>query len=76
MKKKQIDVILSDYDGTLCSVTSVRNGIGPVGTIPKGLEQILFHISKHIPVCIISIKTLSFFIVGQDLPRSYHVFLD
>jgi hypothetical protein len=58
MKKKQIDVILSDYDGTLCSVTSVRNGIGPVGIIPKGLEQILFHISERIPVCIISSKEI------------------
>jgi trehalose-6-phosphatase len=60
MKKKQIDAILSDYDGTLCSATSVRNGVGPVGTIPKELEQILFHISEHIPVCIISSKDFRF----------------
>jgi trehalose-6-phosphatase len=60
MKKKQIDVILSDYDGTLCSTTSARNGIGPVGTIPKELEQILFRISEHIPVCIISSKDFEF----------------
>jgi HAD superfamily hydrolase (TIGR01484 family) len=60
MKKKQIDAILSDYDGTLCSTTSVRNGVGPVGTIPQGLEQLLFHISENIPVCIISSKDFAF----------------
>jgi HAD superfamily hydrolase (TIGR01484 family) len=60
MKKKQIDVILSDYDGTLCSTPSVRNGIGPVGTIPEDLEQILFHISERIPICIISSKDFEF----------------
>jgi hypothetical protein len=51
MERKQVDAILSDYDGTLCPTTSVRNdnrfGIG--GTIPLGLEQILFRISEHIP---------------------------
>jgi trehalose-6-phosphatase len=60
MKKKQIDVILSDYDGTLCSTPSVRNGIGPIGTIPQDLEQILFHISERIPICIISSKDFEF----------------
>jgi hypothetical protein len=30
MKKKHIDDILSGYDGTLCSTTSVKSGIGPV----------------------------------------------
>ena len=60
MKKKQIDAILSDYDGTLCSTTSVRNGVSSVGTIPKELEHILFHISERIPVCIISSKDFKF----------------
>jgi hypothetical protein len=48
MERKQVKGILSDYDGTLCPTTSVRNdnrfGIG--GTIPQGLEQILFHLSN------------------------------
>jgi hypothetical protein len=56
MKKKQIDAILSDYDGTLCSTTSVKSSIGHVNTIPYELEQILFIIAKHIPVSIISSK--------------------
>ena len=35
MKGKQIDAILSDYDGTLCPTTSVRaGGSYDVGTIP------------------------------------------
>ena len=61
MKGKQINAILSDYDGTLCPTTSVRGGCSyDVGTIPQGLEQILFHISDHIPVCIISSKDFEF----------------
>jgi HAD superfamily hydrolase (TIGR01484 family) len=60
MKKRQIDAILSDYDGTLCSTTSVRSGISLVDTIPQELEQILFRISEYIPVCIISSKDFLF----------------
>jgi trehalose-6-phosphatase len=60
MKRKEIDAILSDYDGTLCSTTSVKGGIGIVDRIPQELEQILFGISKHIPICIISSKDFAF----------------
>jgi HAD superfamily hydrolase (TIGR01484 family) len=60
MKKKQINAIFSDYDGTLCSTTSVRGGISLVDTIPQELEQILFRISKRIPICIISSKDFVF----------------
>lgn len=61
MKRKQIGAILSDYDGTLCPTTSVRDGSSyGVGMIPQGLEQILFRISEHIPVCIISSKDFRF----------------
>lgn len=60
MKRKEIDAILSDYDGTLCSTTSVKGGIGIVDRIPQELEQILFGISKHIPICIISSKDFVF----------------
>jgi HAD superfamily hydrolase (TIGR01484 family) len=60
MKRKQIDAILSDYDGTLCPTTSVRNDTSLVDPIPQELEQILFHISKRIPVCIISSKDFIF----------------
>jgi hydroxymethylpyrimidine pyrophosphatase-like HAD family hydrolase len=62
LETMRLDAILSDYDGTLCPTTSVRNdnrfGVG--GAIPQGLEQILFSISKHIPVCIISSKDFAF----------------
>jgi hypothetical protein len=60
MKEKQIDAILSDYDGTLCSTTSVKSSIGHVNTIPYELEQILFIIAKHIPISIISSKDFEF----------------
>jgi HAD superfamily hydrolase (TIGR01484 family) len=62
MERKQVNAILSDYDGTLCPTTSVRddNRCNVAGTIPQGLEQILFRISEHIPVCIISSKDFEF----------------
>jgi HAD superfamily hydrolase (TIGR01484 family) len=58
--KRQVSAILSDYDGTLCSTTSVRSGIGITNTISQGLEQILFRISEFIPICIISSKDFAF----------------
>jgi hypothetical protein len=48
---------LSDYDGTLCPTNSVRN---QDGTIPEELRQVLWDISKRIPVCIISSKDYHF----------------
>jgi trehalose-6-phosphatase len=53
----RIAAILSDYDGTLCPTDSVKN---KVGTIPEELEQILWDISRQIPVCIISSKDYHF----------------
>jgi HAD superfamily hydrolase (TIGR01484 family) len=61
MKRKQVNAILSDYDGTLCPTTAVRGNISNgIGKIPQGLEQILFRISDRIPVCIISSKDFTF----------------
>jgi hypothetical protein len=62
MERKQVKGILSDYHGTLCPTTSIKddNRFGIGGTIPHELEQILFRISEHIPVCIISSKDFEF----------------
>jgi HAD superfamily hydrolase (TIGR01484 family) len=61
MERKQVDAILSDYDGTLCPTAVVRDNISNgVGKIPQQLEQILFRISNRIPVCIISSKDFEF----------------
>src|SRR5919108_423960 len=61
MERKQVNAILSDYDGTLCPTTAIRDdSSNSEGTIPQELEQILFRISKYIPVCIISSKDLAF----------------
>ena len=53
----RITAILSDYDGTLCPTHSIRN---QDGTIPEELRQVLWDISKRIPVCIISSKDYHF----------------
>jgi trehalose-6-phosphatase len=60
MERKQVNAILSDYDGTLCSTTSVRDNISLVDTISRELEQILFHVSELIPICIVSSKDFAF----------------
>jgi hypothetical protein len=55
MERRQVDVLLSDYDGTLCPTTLVRgDGSDSVGKIPSELEQVLDRISERIPVCTIS----------------------
>jgi trehalose-6-phosphatase len=61
MERKQVNAILSDYDGTLYPTTAIRDdSSNSEGTIPQELEQILFRISKYIPVCIISSKDFAF----------------
>jgi trehalose-6-phosphatase len=60
MKRTQVNALLSDYDGTLCPTASLRGEGSLSGTIPQELEQILFYISEHIPLCIISSKDFAF----------------
>jgi trehalose-6-phosphatase len=62
MEGKRVVAILSDYDGTLCPTTSVRDDNSYVsgGTIQQGLEQMLFRIPDRIPLCIISSKDFAF----------------
>jgi HAD superfamily hydrolase (TIGR01484 family) len=61
MERKQIDILLSDFDGTLCPTTSLRgDGSNSWGVIPSELEQLLSRISERIPVCIISSKDFKF----------------
>ena len=61
MERRQVDVLLSDYDGTLCPTTSVRgHGSNSRGVIPSELKQVLDRISESIPVCIISSKDFEF----------------
>lgn len=57
-KRKQVNLILSDYDGTLCATTSVKGNTS--NGIPQGLEKILFRLSDRIPVCIISSKDFKY----------------
>jgi HAD superfamily hydrolase (TIGR01484 family) len=54
----QISAILSDYDGTLCPTGSIKNQ--EENLIPADLEDILWNISKRIPICIVSSKDFGF----------------
>ena len=54
----QISVILSDYDGTLCSASHIKDFSS--NKIPIELNDTLSEISKHIPVCIVSSKDYGF----------------
>jgi HAD superfamily hydrolase (TIGR01484 family) len=60
MKRLRVNALLSDYDGTLCPTASVRGDSNVGGTIPQELEQLLFCISKRIPICILSSKDFAF----------------
>ena len=52
----KISAIVSDYDGTLCPTSSLYSN----NYIPQDLYNILFDISKCIPICIISSKDFNF----------------
>ena len=52
-----INAILSDYDGTLSPIKTIRSDME---SIPKQLEGILWKIAQTIPVCIISSKDYHF----------------
>jgi len=54
----KISAILSDYDGTLCPTSSIKND--EENLIPADLEEILWGLSKKIPVCIVSSKDFAF----------------
>ena len=54
---KRVTAILSDYDGTLCPVASLRT---KNNRIPEELEKVLQIISDIIPICIISSKDFPF----------------
>jgi hypothetical protein len=54
----QISAILSDYDGTLCSTSNMRDFSR--NQIPIELDTTLSEISKDIPVCVISSKDFGF----------------
>jgi HAD superfamily hydrolase (TIGR01484 family) len=54
----QISTILSDYDGTLCSTSNVKDPSS--NKIPVELDATLSNISKAIPVCVISSKDFGF----------------
>jgi hydroxymethylpyrimidine pyrophosphatase-like HAD family hydrolase len=55
--ENKITAILSDYDGTLSPMNLVKN---KDATIPMELEDVLWEVSKRIPVCIISSKDYHF----------------
>lgn len=59
----RIGAILSDYDGTLCPISSLRsrdNSSSNSSRIPERLEKILWNISEKIDVCIVSSKDFGF----------------
>jgi HAD superfamily hydrolase (TIGR01484 family) len=58
----KISAIVSDYDGTLCPTSSLYSN----NHIPQDLYNILFDISKCIPICIISSKDFNF--IGPNVP--------
>jgi HAD superfamily hydrolase (TIGR01484 family) len=52
----KISALISDYDGTLCPISSQSLS----NSLPEDLQNILLDISKFIPVCIVSSKDFHF----------------
>ena len=61
----KISAIFSDYDGTLCPTSSLYSN----NYISQDLYNILFDISKCIPICIISSKDFNFIGPNVDFAR-------
>jgi len=61
----KISAIVSDYDGTLCPISSLYSN----NHIPQDLHSILLDISKSIPVCIITSKEFAFIEPNIDFAK-------
>src|SRR5262245_42679756 len=61
----KISAIVSDYDGTLCPISSLYSN----NHIPQDLHNILLDISKYIPVCIITSKEFAFIEPNMDFAK-------
>jgi hydroxymethylpyrimidine pyrophosphatase-like HAD family hydrolase len=57
---KLIRAIFSDYDGTLCSSSAVRDTSLGQNRIPVEIREVLQEIAEQIPICIISSKDYFF----------------
>lgn len=58
MNSMKIFAIISDYDGTLCPAGDIR--VESRNRIPAELQNVLWEISRNIPVCILSSKDSGF----------------
>jgi hypothetical protein len=58
-KMEHVAAILSDFDGTLCSTSSIKYD-SCSNFIPRPVEDILCEISLSIPICIITSKDFDF----------------
>ena len=61
----KISAIVSDYDGTLCPISSLYSN----NHIPQDLHNILLDISNYIPVCIITSKEFAFVEPNLDFAK-------
>ena len=59
-KMAQVAAILSDFDGTLCSTSSIKYNYYDSNFIPRPTEDTLCEISSSIPICIITSKDFDF----------------
>lgn len=62
----KIGAIVTDYDGTICPTNSMYSQTNP---IPEDLYSILIQISKKIPICILSSKSLEFLIPSYGFAK-------
>ena len=70
---RKIRAIFADYDGTLCPTTALRSA--SVSFIPGPLSDVLWALSQHVPVCIISSKDSHFLIRRAPFANTFSCIL-
>ncbi len=60
MDTNKVIAVLSDYDGTLCPTSRINTNDDKLDAISHKLEEVLYGLSKSIPICIISSKDFYF----------------
>ena len=70
---RKIRAIFADYDGTLCPTATLRSAGGSF--IPSSLSDVLWALSQHVPVCIISSKDSHFLIRRAPFANAFSCIL-
>jgi HAD superfamily hydrolase (TIGR01484 family) len=73
LQNRRIRAIFADYDGTLCPTAGLRTQDGTF--IPAPLEETMWSLSMHVPICIISSKDFQFLVNRAPFANAFSCIL-